>query len=314
MNTYKNFIGIDVSKDSLDIFVLPDSTSSKISNNKRSINTFIKKMKTLQHPFVTLEASGGYERAVVDALLLHRIPVAVENPCKIRHFAKALGILAKTDKIDAKVIASFAQMISPRPKAQSDESTKQLKELNARRQQLVVMLTAEKNRLQQADPLIQRDILAHIQYLERQLSKIEEKIKKIIQSDEKMKQKEKILRTVKGVGPVTSAVMLSDLEELGQVSNRKITALVGLAPFPKDTGKSTKKRFICGGRSAVRHILYMAALTAAHRNPVIQPFYKKLINAGKAQKVAIVACMRKLLVILNATMKKYTLSQSQLAH
>ena len=314
MNPYKYFVGIDISKDFFDVCILPESKSFSVNNTQKDIQHFIRTLKKMQHFLVCLEATGGYERTLVNALDKKHIPVVVANPLKIRLFAKAKGVLAKTDRIDASIIALFAQTMNPEPHQVPDKMSQQLKDLTTRRQQLLTMIIAEKNRLQHAPQQIQKDIQSHISYLEKQVSKINQKINKDINSHTTTKHKDKLLRTVKGVGEVTSSILLSELKELGSVEHRQITALAGLVPYNRDSGKSRKKRFISGGRSPVRRALYMAILSATRFNPFFSSLYNKLLHAGKPKKVAQLACCRKLLVILNAMIRDNKPFQPNFAH
>jgi transposase len=255
---------------------------------------------------VVLEATGGLERAAVAILAAKRLPVVVVNPRQVRDFAKSKGILAKTDKLDALVIAQFAQAIRPELRPLKTMEAQALEAILSRRRQIVQMLTAEKNRLHSAPGWTKKDIRLHIAWLEKRLEKIEKELEGMIRKSPLWRVKDELLRTVKGVGPVLSQSLLSDLPELGSLDRKKIAVLVGVAPMNRDSGKFRGRRMVLGGRAEIRSVLYMATVAAIRFNPVIGAFHERLIKAGKAPKVAITACMRKLLTILNAMMKNQT--------
>jgi transposase len=255
---------------------------------------------------VVLEATGGLERAAVATLAAKSLPVVVVNPRQVRDFAKSKGILAKTDKLDALVIAQFAQAIRPELRPLKTMEAQQLEAILSRRRQIVQMLTAEKNRWHTAPGWTRKDIRLHIAWLEKRLEKIEKELGGMIRKSPVWRVKDELLRTVKGVGPVLSQSLLSDLPELGRLDRKKIAGLVGVAPMNRDSGKFRGRRMVSGGRAEVRSVLYMGTVAAIRSNPAIRAFHERLIKAGKPPKVAITACMRKLLTILNAMMKNQT--------
>lgn len=307
----KVYVGIDVSKLTLDVSIQPTGQNLTFSNNMAGYKELIRNLPTMVN-LIVFEATGGYERDAAKTLSTAGLPIAIVNPRQVRDFAKALGKLAKTDKIDSKIIALFAEKVVPRQAVLGDSKQQKLSELRARRKQVVEMITMEKNRLDKASKGIAKAINKTITFLEKQLKKIEAKLQKHIDGDEQLAQKDKILRSVKGVGPVLSTTLITELPELGQLNRKQIAALVGVAPFNRDSGTYKGGRTVWGGRASVRSILYMSALVASHNNPVIKAFYDKLCASGKAKKVVIVACMHKLLLILNAMVKNNTMWNEQL--
>lgn len=305
----ENFIGIDVSKSFLDVNVLPDAQTEQFANNEAGIAQLLKVVKTTDPKLIVFESSGGLEFLAVSILSANHYPVVVINARQIRDFAKATGQLAKTDRIDAGVIAAFAQAVRPEVRPLKDEQAQLLSALNARRKQIVDMLVAEKNRLHRAPLPNRKNIQAHIRWLEKNLTDINKDIRKTIRKTPVWREKDDILQSFKGIGPATSASLLSDLPELGYIESKKIAALVGVAPFNCDSGLYRGRRRVWGGRSQVRRILYMATLSAVRTNPVINSFYNRLRQAGKSHKVAMTACMRKILVTLNAMIKNQTFWQ-----
>ncbi len=302
----KVFIGIDVSKKQLDIFIRPTEQSWSVGNNEIDISGLVKKIKKLEPEYIILEATGGLEQLVFNALVDDSLPAVVVNPRQVRDFAKATGRLAKTDAIDAEVLAHFGEAIKPEIRQRLDIETQELKAFNTRRREIVNMLNAEKNRFQSAPKCLKNDIQEHIKWLQQRLSEIDEQINKQIESNKAWKEKDKIYQSFRGIGPVNSHLLICGLPELGHVSNKKISALLGVAPFNCDSGKWKGKRIIWGGRAELRSALYMAALSAKKYNPVIKKFYERLIELGKPPKVALTACMRKIIVILNAMAKNNT--------
>jgi transposase len=252
---------------------------------------------------VVVEASGGYEAALVSELVSRGQEVALVNPTRVRAFARAEGILAKTDKIDARVIARFGATMKPQVRARRDEPQVALNEKVTRRRQLVLMLSAEKNRLHPASPALQAHIAHHIAWLETEIGELETQISQAIKANPAWTETANRVDSVPGIGFIPAATLIADLPELGQLNRQKIAALVGVAPFNRDSGKQRGKRRIFGGRTSVRSILYMATLSAIRHNPVIKDFYQRLVDKGKLRKVALTACMRKLLVILNTMVK-----------
>lgn len=301
-----NFIGIDVSKASLDVYLRPEGKRWSVDYNDKEVKSLVNQLLDLSPSLIVIEATGGIEIPLASQLAAAQLPVVVSNPRQVRDFAKATGKLAKTDKIDAEVIAHFADAIRPKVRPLKDEQTQELTDLLARRTQLVDMLTAEKNRLQQASKKMGKDILSHIKWLEKRIGDCEDALKKLIKASPIWQEKDKIIQSVPGVGPIMSLALLTSLPELGRINRSQVAALVGVAPFNRDSGKYKGKRAIWGGRASVRTVLYMCALTASRCNPTIKSFYDRLIKAGKLPKVALTACMRKLLVILNTMVKNQT--------
>ena len=302
----KPFVGIDLSQAHLDVALSAPKQFWTVANNATGRNVLIKRLKPLKPQIVVLEASGGLERPVAQALRAVGLPVAVVNPRRVRDFARASGILAKTDRLDAAVLARFAQMMEPEAQPEPDEAQTQLKELLLRRRQLLGMITAERNRRRTAPPWMQAELEEHLAWLQERLEALDERIKALQQLSSAWRERTALLESVPGVGAVTSATLLGCLPELGQLDNKRIAALVGLAPFNRDSGTLRGRRTIWGGRAMVRSALYMSAVSAIRHNEVIRAFYTRLRAAGKAAKVALVACMRKLLVILNAMVKHGT--------
>jgi transposase len=306
MSKTERAVGIDVSKGLLDVAVLPEGESWSATNDEEGITQVVKRLKSLRPRLVVLEATGGMETALVGAAATARLPVVVVNPRQVRDFAKSVGALAKTDAIDARVLARFAEAVRPEVRPLKDKEASQLSALIARRRQLVEMLTSEKNRLGSALEAIHPSIEEHIEWLEQRLTDINGKLRKAIKKSPVWRAKEQLLRTAPGVGAVLSATLVAGLPELGALNRKRIAALVGVAPFNRDSGKYRGKRCIWGGRGSVRAVLYMATLAATRFNPVIRAFYLRLCAAGKEKKVALTACMRKLLTILNAMVKTGT--------
>lgn len=307
-------VGIDVSKASLDVAVHESGASFSARNTPAGIRSLIARLQKLQPRLVLLEPTGTYERKLVDGLVAAALPAVLINPRQIRHFARATGILAKTDRIDAFVLARFAATMRPDLRRLSDVSQREKADLQARRRQLVDMLTAEKNRLEKASPKMARQIREHIRWMERRLEGVKEEIEKALDANPESRLKAQILRSVPGVGPVLVTTMLADLPELGTLDRRGIALLVGVAPLNHDTGVLRGKRHIWGGRRHVRSALYMGTLVASRFNPVIRDHYQRLCAAGKPKKVALVACMRKLLTMLNCMLRDRTLWSPTYAH
>lgn len=297
------FVGIDVSRRHLDVAVWGQEGAWQQPNNDQDIRAVVEKLTELGPTLIVLEASGGWEMSLVAELAFANLPVAVVNPTRLRSFARATGQLAKTDKIDAAMQAWFAQAVRPKVRPLRNEQEAYLAALIGRRRQVVDMLTAEKNRRHTTHGLVSQRLEEHITWLETELHGLEQDISRFISKSPVWQEKEVLLRSVPGVGPVTAFTLLAELPELGTLNRQKIAALAGLAPFNKDSGPRRGKRRIFGGRAGVRNVLYMAALSASKTNPVIRDFYQRLLNNGKEKKVALVACMRKLLVILNAMVR-----------
>ena len=298
------FVGIDVSKDWLDVAVHERETFFRVRNEEQDIAKLVMWLKAMNPTLVILEATGGFEKISTQELANAGIPVVVTNPRRVRAFARSTGRLAKTDKLDARLLAHFGFAVRPESRALPDENEERLTGLLTRRRQIVNMLTVEKNRLQTVRVEMRADIEEHIRWLQEKLAKLDEAIKQFVDSEPAWKEKDTILQSVPGVGPVTASTLLAMLPELGKLNRQQIAALVGVAPVNKDSGRKQRKRRVYGGRAAVRSVLYMAALSARKFNPVIKEFYDRLIKQGKEKKVALTACMRKLLVILNAMLRE----------
>jgi transposase len=306
------FIGIDVSKNQLDVAIRPHQVFFFVTNDDAGIRELVQRCAELQPVSIVLEATGGYENMVALALGAAGLPVSVINPRQARDFAKALGRLAKTDKIDAACLAHFAQLLDPLPHSLSTAEQEKLSSLTTRRRQLVEMITMEKNRREHAPPQILSHIQRHIAWLQTELKQLERQINDFIKKTPIWREKLRILKSVPGIGSVTTSILLAELPELGVLDNKKIASLVGVAPFNHDSGKFKGRRRIKGGRKLVRDKLYMATLVATRWNPVISEYYQRLLQAGKAKKVALVACLRKLLIIVNTMVKKNSMWQPNL--
>jgi transposase len=300
------FVGIDVSKERLDVAMHPLGESESVTNDKAGIETLVKRLREIQPSLIVLEGTGGLERSVTRALTSAELPVVVVNPRQVRDFAKATGQLAKTDSIDALVLARFGEAVRPALRPLPDEVTLELRALIARRRQITEMMVAERNRLSGASRSVRKRIDAHIRWLEAELDRADKDLDQSIRQSPIWRENEDLLRSVPGIGPVISRTLLAELPELGELNRKQIAALVGIAPLNRDSGTLRGRRTIWGGRASVRAVLYMAALVASRRNPVIKVFYTRLKKAGKASKVALVACMRKLLTILNSMIKHKT--------
>jgi transposase len=300
------FVGIDIAKADFVVACRPDGTAWTAPNDILGIITTVDRVRTLAPTLIVLEATGGYETPLVAALAAAGLPVVVANPRQVRDFAKATGQLAKTDRLDAHLLALFAERVHPTPRPLPDAALQQLEALMTRRRQLVDMVTAERNRLEHASRPIRRNITEHVRWLERRVAAVDRDLDDTIQKSPVWRAQEDLLRTVPGIGPVVSRTLLADLPELGRLNRKQIAALVGVAPLARDSGTLRGKRVVWGGRAPVRAVLYMGALVAARRNVVIRAFYLRLIAAGKPKKVALTACMRKLLTILNAMMRTNT--------
>jgi transposase len=297
-------VGIDLSKERLDVCSLPDGGTFSVANDRAGIDELLARLLEGVRPeLVVLEATGKYERLAAVAIAAAGIAVAVVNPRQARDFAKASGPLAKTDRIDAQILARFAGAVGPRPSVLPDEEAPVLQDILLRRRQLLEMIVAEKNRLQMASEAVARRIAAHLRWLEKELGRVDRELDEAVGESETWRANEELLRSVPGVGPVLARTLLAELPELGTLPRRRLCALVGVAPFNRDSGTFRGKRQVWGGRAPVRAALYMGALVATRHNPLIREFYERLLAAGKPKKVALVACMRKLLSILNAVMR-----------
>ena len=299
-------VGIDVSKAQLDVEIRPSGEKQSFANDKVGNQALVKWLAKIAPTLIVLEATGGYERQVTRALVSADLPAVVVNPRQVRDFAKATGQLAKTDSIDAGVLAHFAEVIRPELRPLPDVVTLELRALTSRRRHLLEMIAAENNRLEMTSKAVRKSINAHVGYLEQALERINRELDRAIEQSPIWKENEDLLRSAKGIGPVTSRTLLAELPELGTLDRKQIAALVGVAPFNRDSGSLKGRRSIWGGRAPVRGALYMATLVATRRNPVIRDFYNRLIAKGKLFKVALIACMRKLLTILNSMIKHKT--------
>jgi transposase len=300
------FVGIDVAKDALEVAIRPSGERETFANTEEGIPLMKKFIKRFSPVLIVCEATGSFEMRAATDLAASGLPVVVVNPRQVRDFAKATGTLAKTDKIDARVIAHFADAVRPEVRPLKDGEAQRLDALITRRRQIVDMLTAEKNRLVTAPAWTREDIEAHIAWLKECLKKVDSTLSNLMKQSPLWREKETVLRSAPGVGPVMAYTLVSELPELGTLNRKQIAALVGVAPMNRDSGNFRGKRCIWGGRSAIRSVLYMSTLSAINFNPVIKSFYGRLRAAGKLHKVAITACMRKLLAILNSMVKNRT--------
>lgn len=303
MTQDRKVVGIDVSKKALDCAAVPLKASMQFANEEAGIAKLLSWLREIEPDLVIMEASGGYETAVATALIGALFRMAIINPRQVRDFAKATGRLAKTDRIDAQVIAEFGVAVNPHVRALPDEDTRALQSLLARRSQLVAMRTQERNRLAQASTAMRVQIKDHIAWLDEAIRRCDIDLTAKLRSSPVWKAKEDLFRTMPGIGPINSRMFMACLPELGQLNRQKICALVGVAPFNRDSGLFKGKRCIWGGRAQVRDALFMAALTAKRCNPIIRTLYERLTARGKPHKVAMVACMRKMLIILNTMAK-----------
>ena len=297
------YIGIDVSKAQLDVAVRPSADGWEVSNSEAGIGKLATQLKSLEPTMVLLEASGGLELPLVTTLATADLPVVVVNPRQVRDFARATGKLAKTDALDAAILAHFAEVVQPPVRVLRDAETQALNSLTTRRQQLMTMLLSERNRLSSATETVRTRIEAHITWLQEELDELEDGLRQALRQSPVWREKDDLLRSVPGVGEQLSLTLLAYLPELGTLDRRQIASLVGVAPFNRDSGTLRGKRRVWGGRARVRGALYMGALVASRFNPVIRDFYQRLLAAGKLKKLALTACMRKLLVILNSMLK-----------
>ncbi|MEW6258256.1 MAG: IS110 family transposase [Pseudomonadota bacterium] len=298
------FVGIDVSKDRLDVNVRPTGKAFTVARDGEGVAMLADRLRGLAPAAVVLEATGGFEQVVAAGLAAAGLPVAVVNPRQIRDFARAMGRLAKTDQVDAQVIALFAERVRPEIRPLPDEQARLLDDLVTRRRQVIEMIVAEGNRSRQfANRRLKKRIERHRAALQEELTEIERELDDTIRGTPIWRENEDLLTSVPGVGHTVARTLIAGLPELGRLDRRKIAALVGVAPFNRDSGTLRGRRTVWGGRASVRAALYMAALVASRRNPVIAAFYQRLIAAGKAKKLALTACMRKLLTILNASIR-----------
>ena len=305
MHSETIFVGIDVSKDQLDIAIRPGEARFRESNNDSGIQALIVRLLSCEPQLILLEATGGYEILAAASLRQAGLPAHVINPRQVRDFARSSGRLAKTDKIDAAILAHFAEALKPDLRPWPDEQQQELAALMSRRRQLVEMLVMEKNRLAMTySPRVRKSLQTNLQSLKEQLKELEQDLDDFIRQSPIWLKKAQLLQSVPGIGPLTCQSLLAWLPELGTLNRKKIAALVGLAPFNRDSGQMRGKRTIWGGRARLRPPLYMATLAACRVNPAIRAFYLRLVAAGKSKKLALTACMRKLLTILNAILKQ----------
>jgi transposase len=300
------FVGLDVAKATLDVAVRPTGETWQVENDEAGIAELVTRLSRLTPGLLVCEATGGYERAVVAAVAAAGMPVVVANPRQVRDFAKSTGQLAKTDRLDAGILALFAERVRPTPRPLGDAASQLLDALLTRRRQLLEMLVAEKNRLGFAPKPLHRGIRQHIRWLERQLADVTDELARVIEASPVWRAQDDLLRSVPGIGPVVSATLLGDLPELGRLTHKQIATLVGVAPLARDSGQLRGKRMVYGGRAPVRTALFLAALCGRRWNPQLKVFYERLIAAGKPKKVALIACARKLLTIVNAMVRDNT--------
>jgi transposase len=305
--THGNYVGIDVAKDRLDVVLRPTGEYLGTTNDERGIKAVVRHLRKQEEiALVVLEATGGLEQPVAAALALAGVPVAIVNPRQVRDFAKAVGRLAKTDRIDAAVLAHFAEAIRPEARPLANEQARELAAVLLRRRQLLAMITAEGNRVRTAPKTVGRRIEAHLRWLRKELTRANEDLARTVRESPVWREKDDLLRSVPGVGPTLSATLLAELPELEHLDRRRLAALVGVAPLNRDSGTLRGIRTVWGGRSGVRTTLYMATLSATRHNPAIREFYGRLCAKGKPKKVALTACMRKLLAILGAVLRNRT--------
>ena len=306
MKSESLYIGIDVAKERLDVSVRPGEEQWSVANEEEGIGDLVRRLEETGPALVVLEATGGLELPLTAALAASELPVVVVNPRQVRDFARATGQLAKTDRLDARVLARFGEAVKPSPRPLPDAQTQALAALLTRRRQLVAMVTAEKNRLHTASRPVRRQIERHIAWLEKNVTKSDADLGDSLRESPLWREKDNLLRSVPGVGQVLSLTLLAELPELGTLDRRRIASLVGVAPLNRDSGTLRGKRTVWGGRARVRAALYMGTLVATRHNPVIEAFYQRLCAAGKPKKLALTACMRKLLSILNSMLKHRT--------
>ena len=313
MTVTSTYVGIDVSKHWLDVGIRPAGRAERLANDEAGIEAVVVQLGAVAPERIVLEASGGLELPLVAALAAAALPVVVVNPRQVRDFARATGRLAKTDALDAQVLAHFAEAVRPELRPLPDAETQALRDLVARRRQLVAMLVAERQRRRAARAAVRPGIEAHIAWLQQARAQLDDQLQTSVQLSPHWRAQDQLLRSVPGVGPQLARTLLAQLPELGQLDRRRIAALVGVAPYNRDSGQWRGQRRIWGGRASVRAALYMSALVASRHNPVIRDFYQRLLARGKPKKSALTACMRKLLVILNAILKTNTPWQAPLS-
>ncbi len=307
------YVGIDVAKTHLDVAMRPFREQWRVPNDEEGLEAILSRLSALSPALIVLEATAGYGRALIAALAAAGLPVAVVNPRQVRDLARSTGKLAKTDALDARALAHFGQAVRPQPRPLPDEQARALTAVLERRRQLVAMLVAEKNRLHVAAKPVKGGIEAHIRWLEEELGQIDRDLDRTIRQSPVWRERDELLRSVPGVGKVLSTTLLAELPELGTLTRHEVAALVGVAPLNRDSGALRGKRTVWGGRARVRAALYMGTLVATQYNPVIRAYYERLIAKGKAKKVALTACMRKLLTIQGAMLKNGTRWQHEQA-
>ena len=303
MKQKSTYVGIDLAKTSIDVAVRPEGGAWRMPHDEAGIEELVSRLETLKPAIVLLEATGGLELPLVAALAAAKLPVVVVNPRQVGDFAKATGKLAKTDALDPQVLAHFAEAVRPPVRPLRDADSQELNSLTTRRNQIMTMLVAEKNRLSRATGSVHLRVQAHIGWLEQELKDLDDALRRMLRRSPVWREQDDLLRSVPGVGEQLSLSLLSYVPELGTLDRKKIAALVGVAPLNRDSGAMRGKRSIWGGRARVRAALYMGALVASRHNPVIRDFYQRLLAVGKPKKVALTACMRKLLAILNSVLK-----------
>lgn len=305
MENISQWVGIDVSKATLDVYIRPLGKALKVANTEIEIAHLVEQLKSYNLNLIVLEATGGLETELVIQLQAALLPVSLINPRQGRDFAKATGKLAKTDAIDAQILAHFGEAMKPQVLAIETEDARQLSELISRRRQLVEMQTAEKNRRLRSRGKALADIEAHLEYLQDRLKQLNQEIEELTQNNQQWIDKVNLLKTIPGIGQVISTTLVSDLPELGKLTAKQISRLVGVAPINHDSGQHKGKRMIHGGRAHIRATLYMGAVVAMRHNPVIKAFYQRLVERGKSKKLALTACVHKILVILNAMVRDH---------
>ena len=299
----KLYVGIDVSKDRLDGHILPNGEAFAVARDGEGLENLCRRFQGLALALIAVEATGGFETVVVAALAAAGLPVVVVNPAQVRAYARAIGARAKTDPIDALVIARFVEATKPEIRPFPDEDTRQLADLVARRRQIIAMIVAEKQREKRASVAMQRSIGRLVKALEKELASVNQDIDGAVRGSPAWREKEDLLASVPGVGDVTARTLLAELPELGSLTRREVASLAGLAPYTRQSGQWRGKSFIEGGRASIRSALYMAAVSASRCNAALQPFYQRLVAAGKPKKLALIAVARKLLTILNAMLR-----------
>jgi transposase len=305
------FVGIDVAKAQLDIALRPSGERWAVPNEASGVALLVDRVQTLKPTLIVLEATGGLERAVTSALATAGLPVVVVHPRQVRDCARATGQLAKTDALDARALAPFADVIRPTPRPLPDAQTQELRALRGRRQQLIGMRTAEQHRLAGTNECLTKNMTAHMTWLKADIATLDDELEALLRASPLWRENDELLQSAKGIGPVSAQTLLLELPELGTLTRQEIAALVGVAPLNCDSGTMRGKRTIWGGRAHGRPVLYMSTLVATRFNPQIKAFYQRLLAAGKVKKVALTACMRKFLTILNAMLKHRTPWQAQ---